>query len=162
VAITAPRRVLAIAALVTITAGFFGVPVAKTLCACGFEDPAAESATVAKLLTDKFDADAAQLVIVVSAPDGYGSGPGRAVGTEIVDQLARSPHVGLTGRVVTDAALVMSISFAALIAAQVSFMRMSGRGLTLAILADATLVRWCCCLRSCMLWENATGGLPDG
>ena len=38
-----------------------------------------------------------------------------------------------TGRVVTAAALVMSISFAALIAAQVSFMRMFGVGLTLAV-----------------------------
>ena len=46
-----------------------------------------------------------------------------------------------TGRVVTAAAAVMSISFAALIAAQVSFMRMFGLGLTLAVLADATLVR---------------------
>ena len=35
----------------------------------------------------------------------------------------------------------MSISFAALIAAQVSFMRMFGLGLTLAVLVDATLVR---------------------
>lgn len=46
-----------------------------------------------------------------------------------------------TGRVITAAALIMSISFAALIAAQVSFMRMFGTGLTLAVLADATLVR---------------------
>ncbi|MGB7508431.1 MAG: MMPL family transporter, partial [Mycobacterium sp.] len=46
-----------------------------------------------------------------------------------------------TGRVITAAALIMSISFAALIAAQVSFMRMFGVGLTLAILVDATLVR---------------------
>ncbi|HYO03697.1 MAG TPA: MMPL family transporter, partial [Mycobacterium sp.] len=46
-----------------------------------------------------------------------------------------------TGRVVTAAALVMSISFAALIAAQVSFMRMFGVGLTVAVLVDATLVR---------------------
>jgi putative drug exporter of the RND superfamily len=46
-----------------------------------------------------------------------------------------------TGRVVTAAALVMSISFAALMAAQVSFMRMFGVGLTLAVLVDATLVR---------------------
>jgi RND superfamily putative drug exporter len=46
-----------------------------------------------------------------------------------------------TGRVVTAAALVMSISFAALIAANVSFMRMFGLGLSLAVLADATLVR---------------------
>jgi putative drug exporter of the RND superfamily len=49
--------------------------------------------------------------------------------------------VARTGRVVTAAALVMSISFAALIAAQVSFMRMFGVGLTLAVLLDATLVR---------------------
>jgi RND superfamily putative drug exporter len=46
-----------------------------------------------------------------------------------------------TGRVVTAAALLMSISFAALIAAQVAFMKMFGLGLTLAILVDATLVR---------------------
>jgi putative drug exporter of the RND superfamily len=46
-----------------------------------------------------------------------------------------------TGRVVTAAALLMSISFAALIAAQVAFMRMFGTGLTLAVLVDATLVR---------------------
>src|SRR4029077_13253777 len=46
-----------------------------------------------------------------------------------------------TGRVGTAAALVMSISFAAFIAAHVSFMRMFGVGLTLAILVDATLVR---------------------
>ena len=46
-----------------------------------------------------------------------------------------------TGRVVTAAALLMSISFAALIAAQVAFMRMFGLGLTIAVLADATLVR---------------------
>jgi uncharacterized membrane protein YdfJ with MMPL/SSD domain len=42
---------------------------------------------------------------------------------------------------VTAAALVMSISFAALIAGQVSIVRMFGLGLTLAVLMDATLVR---------------------
>ena len=46
-----------------------------------------------------------------------------------------------TGRVITAAALIMSISFAALIAASTSVMRMFGLGLTLAVLADATLVR---------------------
>ena len=46
-----------------------------------------------------------------------------------------------TGRVITAAALIMAISFAALIAAQVSIMRLFGTGLTLAILVDATLVR---------------------
>jgi len=46
-----------------------------------------------------------------------------------------------TGRVVTAAALIMAIAFAALIAAQVSFMRIFGVGLTLAVIVDATLVR---------------------
>jgi RND superfamily putative drug exporter len=46
-----------------------------------------------------------------------------------------------TGRVVTAAALLMAISFAALIAAKVAIMRMFGAGLTLAVIADATLVR---------------------
>jgi len=46
-----------------------------------------------------------------------------------------------TGRVVTAAAMIMAIAFAALIAAQVSFMRIFGLGLTLAVLVDATLVR---------------------
>jgi len=46
-----------------------------------------------------------------------------------------------TGRVITAAALLMSISFAALMTADVAFMRMFGAGLTLAILVDATLVR---------------------
>jgi len=49
--------------------------------------------------------------------------------------------VARTGRVVTAAALLMAISFAALMAAQVSFMRMFGLGVTLAVLMDASLVR---------------------
>jgi RND superfamily putative drug exporter len=54
-----------------------------------------------------------------------------------------SVALGLAGtaRVITAAALIMSISFAALAAAQVSFLRMLGLGLTLAVLTDATLVR---------------------
>jgi len=46
-----------------------------------------------------------------------------------------------TGRVITAAALIMAITFAALIAAQVTVMRLFGLGLTLAVLVDATLVR---------------------
>ena len=49
--------------------------------------------------------------------------------------------VAHTGRVITAAALIMAISFAALIAAHVAFMRMFGLGLSLAVLMDATLVR---------------------
>ncbi|MFT3899382.1 MAG: MMPL family transporter [Gordonia sp. (in: high G+C Gram-positive bacteria)] len=46
-----------------------------------------------------------------------------------------------TGRVITAAALLMAIVFAAMIASQVSFMRMFGLGLTIAVLMDATLIR---------------------
>jgi RND superfamily putative drug exporter len=49
--------------------------------------------------------------------------------------------VARTARVITAAALVMSISFAGLIAAHVQFMRMFGVGMTLAVVVDATLVR---------------------
>lgn len=62
-------------------------------------------------------------------------------GTQADNSEAVARGLARTGRVITAAALVMSISFAALIAAQVSFMRMFGLGLTLAILVDATLVR---------------------
>jgi putative drug exporter of the RND superfamily len=49
--------------------------------------------------------------------------------------------VARSARVITAAALVMSISFAALIAAHVQFMRLFGVGMTLAVVVDATLVR---------------------
>ena len=42
---------------------------------------------------------------------------------------------------ITAAALIMVISFAALMAAQVSVMRLFGFGLSVAVLVDATLVR---------------------
>lgn len=51
--------------------------------------------------------------------------------------------VGLarTGRVVTAAALLMSIVFAGIAASEVSFMRMFGVGLTIAVLMDASIIR---------------------
>jgi putative drug exporter of the RND superfamily len=56
---------------------------------------------------------------------------------------SRAVAVGLgrTGRIVTAAALLMAIVFAALATGKVSFMQMFGTGLTLAVLMDATLVR---------------------
>jgi RND superfamily putative drug exporter len=49
--------------------------------------------------------------------------------------------VAYTGRIITAAALVMSISFAALMVSQVAPMRMLGLALALAVIVDATLVR---------------------
>ena len=92
-AIAAPRRVIAVAALATLAAGILGIPVAKSLCACGFGDPTSESAHASQLLTEKFGQGDVQLLIVVTAADSFNSGSARAAGTEIVDQLRRSPHV---------------------------------------------------------------------
>jgi RND superfamily putative drug exporter len=49
--------------------------------------------------------------------------------------------IARTGRIITAAALIMSISFAALIFAHISVLRLFGLGLTLAVMVDATLVR---------------------
>jgi RND superfamily putative drug exporter len=49
--------------------------------------------------------------------------------------------LGRTGRIVTAAALLMAIVFAAMAGSRVSFMMLFGTGLTLAVLMDATVVR---------------------
>ena len=92
-AITSPRRVIVVAALLTLALAIFGVPVANSLSASGFQDPTSESARASQLLTDKFSQGDTQLLVTVSTPDGADSLAARAVGTEIVDQLRRSPHV---------------------------------------------------------------------
>ena len=79
--------------LLTVALGIFGVPVAKSLSASGFQDPTSESATATQVLTDKFHQGDVQLLIVVSTPDGVDSAPARAAGNDIVDQLRSSPHV---------------------------------------------------------------------
>jgi putative drug exporter of the RND superfamily len=92
-AIGAPRRILAVAALGMVVAGIFGVPAAKSLSPGGFQDPNSESSKAAQLLTERFAQGDVQLLIIVSTPDGAASAPARQAGTEIVDQLRRSPHV---------------------------------------------------------------------
>ncbi len=92
-AIAAPRRVIIVAVLAMIAVGIFGVPVAGHLSSGGLQDPNAESARAAKLLTDKFGQGEAQLVIVLTAQDGYDSPQARTTATDIVDQLQRSGHV---------------------------------------------------------------------
>jgi len=84
---------MAAAALVMVASGIFGLPVAKSLSAGGFQDPTSESARATQLLTDKFGQGDLQLLITVCAPDGFASGPARAAGTDIAGQLSRSPHV---------------------------------------------------------------------
>lgn len=92
-AIAAPRRVLAVAALIMVAAAIFGVPVAKTLSSGGFQDPTSESSEAAALLSEKFDQADMQLLITVTSDDGVHSPTATAAGTEIVDRLEQSPHV---------------------------------------------------------------------
>ncbi len=92
-AIAAPRRVLAVAALLMVAAAVFGVPVVKSLSAGGFQDPTSESAQATKLLTDKFHQGDMQLLVTVTAPDGVKAPNVTAVATDIVNHLKQSPHV---------------------------------------------------------------------
>jgi uncharacterized membrane protein YdfJ with MMPL/SSD domain len=92
-AIVAPRRILAVGALVLVGAAVFGIPVAKSLSAGGFQDPTSESARAIQLLTDKFGQSDQQMVIVVTARAGAHSEQARQASTEIVQQLKRSPVV---------------------------------------------------------------------
>src|ERR1700739_2804802 len=92
-AIAAPRRIVARATLGMVGAAIFGIPVAKSLSAGGFQDPGSESAKATQLLSDKFGQGDMELLVTVSAPAGATSAPARAVATDIVDHLAQSPHV---------------------------------------------------------------------
>jgi putative drug exporter of the RND superfamily len=92
-AIAAPRRILAVAALVMVAAAIFGLPVAKSLSAGGFQDPGSESARAVHQLTEKFGQSDQQLVLLVTAPGGAQSAQARNVATDIVDRLKRSAGV---------------------------------------------------------------------
>jgi RND superfamily putative drug exporter len=56
---------------------------------------------------------------------------------------ARSVAIGVahTGRIITAAALLMAIVLGAMVSSKVSFLQMFGLGLTLTVLADATVIR---------------------
>ncbi len=80
-----------------VACGIFGIPVAKSLSAGGFQDPTSESAQATQLLVDKFGQGDMELVISVtddSAAAGAQSPAARAVATDIVTQLQESPSVG--------------------------------------------------------------------
>ncbi|MBY0291139.1 MAG: MMPL family transporter [Mycobacteriaceae bacterium] len=93
-AIRAPRRIVAIAALVMLACGIFGIPVAKSLSAGGFQDPTSESAQATQLLVDKFGQGDMELVISLTDDSASAQSPAaRAVAADIVTQLQESPSV---------------------------------------------------------------------
>jgi RND superfamily putative drug exporter len=92
-AIVAPRRILVVAGLVMVAAAIFGLPVAKSLSAGGFQDPESESARALHLLTDKFgQSDQQMLIVVNSTAAAHRVQAGQAV-TDIVEHLKQSPFV---------------------------------------------------------------------
>ncbi|UMB68243.1 MMPL family transporter [Mycobacterium paraterrae] len=91
--IAAPRRIIAVTVLLLVGAAIFGLPVIDRLSGGGFQDPTSESARASDLLRHKFDQTDQQILIVVTAPAGANSDQARRVGTDVVDQLRRSPWV---------------------------------------------------------------------
>ncbi|MCW2687243.1 MAG: putative superfamily drug exporter [Mycobacterium sp.] len=92
-AIVAPRRIIGVALLVMVATAVFGIPVAKSLSAGGFQDPTSESSQAARLLSDKFARGDMQMFITITSDAGAQSTAARAVGTDIVAQLQASPYV---------------------------------------------------------------------
>ncbi len=92
-AMSAPRRVLAIAILVIIGCAVFGVPVAKSLSGGGFRDPTSESARAATVLADTFDRPDMQFLLIVRSDRGVRDSQVEAVGKDIVEQLKTTSYV---------------------------------------------------------------------
>ena len=92
-AIAAPKRILIGAALVMVAAAIFGIPVAKSLSAGGFQDPNAESSQAGRLLTDKFGQGDMQMLLTVTAPGGIRSPQATRVADDVLERLKQSPHV---------------------------------------------------------------------
>jgi RND superfamily putative drug exporter len=92
-AISAPRRLLAVAALLMVAAAVFGVPVAKGLSAGGFQDPTSESARASNALVETFGQGDMELVFTVTAPGGADGPAARATGMAIVDYIKGTPNV---------------------------------------------------------------------
>ena len=74
-AIAAPKRIVAAAALVMVASAIFGLPVTKSLSAGGFTDPGSESVRASEILADKFNHSDLQLLITVTADGGVRSPP---------------------------------------------------------------------------------------
>ncbi len=92
-AITAPRRIIAVAVLILVGAAVFGIPVTTSLSTGGFRDPTSESWHGSQLLTDKFGIGDMQLVLAVSSGAGAQSEAARVAVQQLVALLTNSPYV---------------------------------------------------------------------
>ncbi len=92
-ALAAPRRVVAVAALVMAGAAMFGMSVVSSLTSGGFQDPTSESSRANDILTDTFGRGDVQLLFTVTHPEGTDNADARAVAQQIVDRIADDPNV---------------------------------------------------------------------
>jgi len=92
-AITAPRRILVVAALLTIGFGALASSVTGNLSAGGGYDANAESSRAMAVMSEKFGQSGWQLLVTVTDRSGALDGPARDVGMTIVDHLSHSPDV---------------------------------------------------------------------
>ena len=92
-AIAAPKRIVAAAALILVGAAIFGLPVTKSLSAGGFTDPGSESVQASDILTNNFGHNDLQLLVAVTADDGVHSAAASAVAAEATSVLENSPDV---------------------------------------------------------------------
>ncbi|MBX7452147.1 MMPL family transporter [Mycolicibacterium sp. 3033] len=92
-ALTAPRRIVAGAAVLAALLAIVGVPVAAQLSPSGFADPGSDSARASRTLADTFGQGDVAMVIVVSSPAGIDSPAARRTGERITAQVRRDPHV---------------------------------------------------------------------
>lgn len=91
--LAAPRRVIATALLIVVSAALVGFPVINSLSAGGFRDPTSESWQATQLLSDKFHQGDMQMIFTVSSDGGVRSEGARATGADLVAQLKNSPFV---------------------------------------------------------------------
>jgi len=92
-AIAAPGRIMALAALIMVATALFGGSVFSHLSAGGMHDPGSDSAQAARLLADKFDRGDMQMLVTVTSAAGTAAPAARAAGLDVVERLSRSPHV---------------------------------------------------------------------
>ena len=85
-AIAAPRRIIAVAALGMVALGILGVPVANSLSASGLQDPIQHQPGRRSCWPTSSAEGNVQLLIIVSVPDGSTVRPA-PTGEAIVDQL---------------------------------------------------------------------------
>lgn len=93
-ALTAPRLIVTLAALLAVAAVFYGSSVVNSLSAGGFHDRAAESSRAIHLLADKFGHGDLQVVFLITAEQGVQSQAAHTVATQIEKQLRAMPFVG--------------------------------------------------------------------